>query len=345
MKDLVSIIIPVYNNADVLERCINSVITQEYPTIEIIFVNDGSTDHSGEILDSISQRTANCIVFHTDNHGVSHARNLGLDTAHGKWVMFLDADDTLCKNAIQKAVDHAEKYQCDTVCFNAYKINPNNNLKMKDISPDRYIIDNTNNIEIINALYNCPSKNYFGEYFRACWGKLLSNKVIQENSIRFPEDLKIGEDAVFLSDYFYCSKRNIFVNEFIYNYYLSDNSATGHYKKDLQSIQKLEFTYLIKALKKYDIKTNILKIIFWTKGKNDFILNEFKCGKTINEIIFSTANYLRDSDVSKYLSIYDNSGMKSFMRTMLLKFHLYVVVGFIDVHNFYRKHIMTNRSV
>lgn len=336
MQDLVSIIIPIYNNADVLERCINSIIAQEYPSIEVIFVDDGSTDHCVEILDDISKKNSNVIVLHTDNHGVSHARNLGLDKAHGKWIMFLDADDTLCDNAVQKAVDYAEKFQCDTVCFNAYKITTTKTSKMKDIYPDGCIVDSTKKIELLNALYDSPSENYFGEYFRACWGKLLSSEIIQKNSIRFPEDLKIGEDAVFLSDYFFYSRKVLFCNQFIYNYYLTPASATGCYKNNLISMQKTEFIYLYKTLEKYGIKNDNLKTLFWIKSKNDFINNEFKGGKNINKVVSSTADYLKDPNVSRYLSFHNNSEIKSFLRALLIKLHLYKLVSFIDVHNFYR---------
>ena len=336
MKDLVSIIIPVYNSADVLKRCINSALSQCYPSLEIIFIDDGSTDHSGEILDDISQKNSNVIVLHADNHGVSHARNLGLDKAHGKWIMFLDADDTLCDNAVQKAVDYAEKFQCDTVCFNAYRITTTKTSEMKDIYPDGYIVDSPKKNELLNALYDYPSENYFGEYFRACWGKLLSSEIIQKNGIRFPEDLKIGEDAVFLSDYFFYSRKVLFCNYFIYNYYLTLSSATGCYKNNLISMQKTEFSYLYKTLAKYGIKSDDLKILFWVKSKNDFIHNEFKNSKNINKIIASTADYLKDPDVSRYLSFHNNSGIKSFLRALLIKLHLYKLVSFIDVYNFYR---------
>lgn len=336
MKDLVTIIVPVYNNKKTLSRCIDSILSQVYTSLEIILIDDGSTDHSGEILDNISKKNSNVIVLHTDNHGVSHARNLGLDKAHGKWIMFLDADDTLCDNAVQKAVDYAEKFQCDTVCFNAYKITTTKTSKMKDIYPDGCIVDSTKKLELLNALYDSPSDNYFGEYFRACWGKLLSSEIIQKNSIRFPEDLKIGEDAVFLSDYFFYSRKVLFCNQFIYNYYLTPASATGCYKNNLISMQKTEFIHLYKTLEKYGIKNDNLKTLFWIKSKNDFINNEFKSGKNINKIIASTADYLKDPDVSRYLSFHNNSGIKSFLRALLIKFHLYKLVSFIDVHNFYR---------
>lgn len=336
MKDLVTIIVPIYNNEKTLSRCINSALSQCYPSLEIFFIDDGSTDHSGEILDDISQKNSNVIVLHTGNHGVSHARNLGLDKAHGKWIMFLDADDTLCDEAVQKAMDYAEKYECDTACFNAYKITTTKTSKMKDIYPDGYIIDSSKKIKLLNALYDYPSENYFGEYFRACWGKLLSAEIIQKNNIRFPEDLKIGEDAVFLSDYFFYSKKVLLCNQPIYNYYLTLSSATRCYKNSLISIQKIEFIYLSKTLEKYGIKNENFKTLFWIKSKNDFIHNEFKSGKNINEIIISTADYLKDTDTSRYLSFHNNSGIKSFLRALLIKLHLYKLTSFIDVHNFYR---------
>ena len=101
-------------------------------------------------------------------------------------------------------------------------------------------------------------------------------------------------------------------------------------------MQKTEFSYLYKTLAKYGIKSDDLKILFWVKSKNDFIHNEFKNSKNINKIIASTADYLKDPDVSRYLSFHNNSGIKSFLRALLIKLHLYKLVSFIDVYNFYR---------
>lgn len=95
MNDIVSVIIPVYNVADKLERCLKSVSNQTYPYLEIIIVDDGSKDNSGKICDAWAEKDSRITVFHKENGGVSSARNVGINRATGKWITFIDGDDYL----------------------------------------------------------------------------------------------------------------------------------------------------------------------------------------------------------------------------------------------------------
>ncbi|MED3662284.1 glycosyltransferase family 2 protein [Ureibacillus terrenus] len=118
---LFSIIIPVYNTEKHLHQCLESVINQSYSNIEVILVNDGSTDNSGVICEEISKIDNRVKVFHTKNRGVSSARNLGLSKATGDYVIFIDSDDWLEKNALESIFKVLQYRLYDLVIFGMVK--------------------------------------------------------------------------------------------------------------------------------------------------------------------------------------------------------------------------------
>ena len=115
MNPTVSIIVPVYNAQRTLRRCIDSVLNQTFSDFELLLVDDGSKDESGEICDSYALRDERVKVFHIENSGVSAARNVALDRARGEYLQFLDSDDWITADATQQFVRAARKYDCDMV--------------------------------------------------------------------------------------------------------------------------------------------------------------------------------------------------------------------------------------
>ncbi|MGN7228726.1 glycosyltransferase family 2 protein [Priestia megaterium] len=120
---LVSIIVPVYNVQEYVERCIKSIIHQTYTNIEIIVVNDGSTDDSINILRKASQNDHRITIINKENGGQASARNLGLEKSNGEFILFVDSDDYLAKNTVQACVQKAEIEDCDLVIFDYYNVN------------------------------------------------------------------------------------------------------------------------------------------------------------------------------------------------------------------------------
>lgn len=128
---LVSVIIPVYNTEKYINECINSITAQSLPHIEIICIDDGSTDHSLQILQKISQQDGRVKVLSQDNMGQSAARNRGLELAHGKYIYFMDSDDRLKSNALEFLVNEAEKNRLDILYFDGTVFFDNDELKKK----------------------------------------------------------------------------------------------------------------------------------------------------------------------------------------------------------------------
>ena len=116
-QPLISIIIPVYNVERYLAQCLDSVINQTYPNLEIICVNDGTTDSSGQILEQYAQKDGRIVVIVQENQGLSGARNTGLKHVHGKYIMFVDSDDWIELETCEDAVIAAEKHNADLVMW------------------------------------------------------------------------------------------------------------------------------------------------------------------------------------------------------------------------------------
>lgn len=187
----ISIIIPVFNSEKYLEETINSVINQTLKDIEIICINDGSTDNSADILDSLSKKYDCIKILNQKNQGSGKARNYGMDEAKGEYIGFLDADDIFVdKKSLELLYDVANKNDADMVCGN-----------LKKLTHERVLLDNP----------NCPEGNYFcfDEYCTinpndygvpwAFYKNIYKRSFLNENRIRF-KDLIRGQDPVFLAD-------------------------------------------------------------------------------------------------------------------------------------------------
>ena len=136
--DVVSVIVPVYNSASYLHRCIDSILGQNYREIEVILVDDGSTDSSGEICDSYSRKDSRVRVIHTPNRGVSCARNAGLEGSNGSFVCFVDSDDFLEDYAIKALVEGHKRSRADLVVGGFNKVKSDKTaLQIRDFPLDQ----------------------------------------------------------------------------------------------------------------------------------------------------------------------------------------------------------------
>lgn len=187
----VSIIIPVYNAACYLHQCIESIINQSYLNIELILVNDGSTDESNEICFCYASKDSRIIVIDIPNGGASHARNVGLDKASGELIWFVDSDDWVDVKALESLV--AEMTD-DILFFGFNKIYKDYHVTCQ-ISPKQWY--NITDIDECLAKLFCSKNQYLG----FTWNKLFKADVIKKNNLRFHEDLIIKEDEIFTLEY------------------------------------------------------------------------------------------------------------------------------------------------
>lgn len=215
MCEKISIIIPVYNVEKYLHRCIQSVVKQTYTNLEIILVDDGSSDRSPKICDEWSQRDSRIKVIHQNNAGVSAARNAGIQAAEGEYLYFVDGDDWIAPDLCEKVMDTFSKNDVDIVVFNCERISESG----KRLGATETLIDGVLNTEdALKALM----KDHINSYV---WNKICKYKVFQD--ISFPErsafeDLAIAHKLILNANQIYC------LNEQLYFYYQRNGSATSN---------------------------------------------------------------------------------------------------------------------
>lgn len=189
----VSLIIPIYNVKTYLERTLQSVISQIIDDMEILLIDDGSSDGSEEICDCYSEKYKFIKVYHKKNDGVAVARNYGIEKASGKYVMFLDSDDLLAEGAL-KIIDTELENDEDMFCFGYEKIDKDDNLLNEYSS----IVE--------TGIYD---KNIFLEkYYNkektfpwVCWQNIFKRQIIINNQVCFPKGIKVAEDTEFYITY------------------------------------------------------------------------------------------------------------------------------------------------
>ena len=210
LKDLVSVIIPVYNVEKYLKDSLESIIIQTYHKLEIILIDDGSTDGSGRICDEYASKDDRIIVVHQKNGGVSKARNLGLSLAQGEYITFVDGDDTIDPSYISLMYQEIKK----------------DNIDIVRLSWERGGVNYTYNDVRYNSDGKCVIREDSFNNLKLCaniWGLFENNP-----NIRFNEELKNGEDSLFVIEQFVKSKhkRMLLVNKPYYHYTIVPKSAS-----------------------------------------------------------------------------------------------------------------------
>lgn len=250
MNFLFSIIIPAYNAERYLERCLDSIVRQTYSQIEIILINDGSTDRSGEICDQYAQKDSRVKVIHQKNSGVSSARNAGLETASGDYIGFVDADDWIEHNMFEILSRHLSKKTVDVVRFNAERKGELlNSLPFEgEYSGERF--QDEVQLPLIGS-------ERFGGMFilGVLWLHIFRREIIEKNRIKFNRDLHRCEDRLFTLTSILYSQNILFIDDILYHYEVNDGSLSNKY--DPQRWQQ-ELAYL----------EGLKKVILECKDKN-----------------------------------------------------------------------------
>lgn len=223
MASLLSIVIPVYNCAPVLLRCLKSI---DYADAEIIVVDDGSTDESATVVKDYIDTHPNVRLIQKENGGVSSARNMGVDEASGKYLMFVDADDYLASDGIAKVIDLAEKEDADIVKYKIVCVGNDDPVDKASIGQYQMFSEIICGKGVALQRYDISDYHVVDAVFR--------RSVISENGIRFQTDLLLREDDVFMG-MFYCHAQKVVSTDLpLYRYVQSSNYSSTH----RQSIEK-----------------------------------------------------------------------------------------------------------
>ena len=236
MKQLISVIVPVYNSEKYLKECINSILHQTYENIEIIIINDGSTDNSLLISQELQKEDKRIKIINQKNSGVSYSRNKGIQEATGEYIMFVDSDDFIVQNYIELMYKEITKNNYDACISGMTFCDKNRKIIKKEMFVKNNIELNFKEIipSFVNTLYFCSSCK-----------TLIKRKKIIENCIKFKEDLSFGEDLRFSFDVIRSCKRIGYLSECGYFYRQNGESIT--HENDIKTIKK----YLRDSLEVY----------------------------------------------------------------------------------------------
>ncbi|HHX70707.1 MAG TPA: glycosyltransferase, partial [Gallicola sp.] len=224
----ISVIVPVYNVEKYIDRCINSLVNQTYPNLEIILVDDGSLDNSGEICDAYAKRYSNIKVIHKDNGGQSSARNEGLRVATGEYIGFVDSDDWILPDMYEHLYKILNEFNCELSMCQRLNIR-NEHEAVRALASAKYNIFEGNKI----------METYLTSDMLSVWNKLYKKSLFDDN--RFPEG-KIHEEIYLLYKVLKRAKRIIISKSQKYCYFLSETSTTRSplNLKDFNMIQEWE---------------------------------------------------------------------------------------------------------
>ena len=215
-KPKVSVIVPVYKAEAYLHRCVDSILAQTLTDFEILLIDDGSPDKSGDICDEYAKKDSRIRVFHKDNSGVSSARNVGLDNAKGEYILFVDSDDWIDVDHLNNYINH----KADIVFQGYKKINSINQI----INETKCNLEESSNSSRIGEIIDRLIFKY--QIFGFTWSKIFKRKIINENNIRFKNGISIKEDELFTIEY--CMHINSIkvLSTTSYNYFYNINSLS-----------------------------------------------------------------------------------------------------------------------
>ena len=228
-KKIITFIIPAYNCEKYIRNCIKNLVNQDINSYEIIIINDGSTDETGEICDYLASKNKKIKVIHKKNEGQGIARNLGIKEAKGEYIAFIDADDMPNIKSYGKAIQIAKKANSDWIICDWSEFNDDNDTAV--IHKDMYNIEKYKKLEI-----ECILKNMALGKKRiqsAVWNKIFKADIIKDHKIYFQsERTVISEDFLFNCEYSYYSKMPIWIDEVLYNYRQNNNSFCHRYQNN-----------------------------------------------------------------------------------------------------------------
>ena len=293
-----SVIIPVYNVEKYIDRCLKSIISQNYDDLEIIVIDNGSTDSSGSICDTYASEYSNISVYHIENHGVGAARNFGLSKARGEFIYFVDSDDYLVGNLF---ADFADKLVSDldlvVFCYyNSFEEDLTEKSRTEKSLPFKGNYDKDGFIKIFKELF-------LSDMLYTVWNKIYRREFLLENNLSF-EQYELGEDVRFNLNV-YRNVNRIFLSQDSYYVYVIGRKGSA-----MSSYNPKRIQYQLQELKMVD---SLL---------SDWYLDSFDLDQTIKARILmsniyniSKQNTQFSSKVEYVKDICENKDIKSFIHT------------------------------
>ena len=209
-QPLISVIVPVWNGEKYLADCVESIVSQSLQDMEIILVDDGSTDGTWSLMERLQGEDPRIRILHQENAGVSEARNAGIEMSRGQFIRFVDADDLLPQDSMRLLAEKAQANDCDLVLA-AYTEVLGRRRYLRDLGRCEDVVDND---EFLRRLERLSNSFYYG----VLWNKLFRGDVIREHRVRFVSGLHWGEDFAFVMGYLAHAERIGYTTAPVYDY-------------------------------------------------------------------------------------------------------------------------------
>ena len=317
MNDLITVIVPIYNVELYLCKCVDSIINQTYKNIEIILVDDGSTDSCGEICDSYVEKDSRIKVIHKQNGGLSDARNAGIEILTGKYVTFIDSDDWVEATYVEQLYkliveNNADLSVCDFYCIDSE--NYIYNLPATDMKVFVW-----NREEAISMLLTVNKMS------TSAWGKLYKSKFFTENNIRFPKG-KLFEDIPVTYKIVLEADKIVFGNYALYNYFVRQQSIsnTSFTPQRMHAIENLE-SVLPQVLQQFPQLDGLCSVaLFCVNFETYLTMNGERENKKYESKVINAIKQHRNYVIrSKYVTInWRIKALMTYMGLPLIKFML-----------------------
>lgn len=265
MESTVSVIVPVYNVENYLERCLTSISQQTYLDYEVILIDDGSTDNSGQICNQWCDKNSKFHVIHQENGGVSKARNKGLECVKTEYIVFVDPDDYIEPECLKILVNTAKEYNAEMVHCDCNGPKPR---------------------KTYTGIYHVEDSNFYETYAGSVvWGNLFKTEIVKKNKLKFREDIHSGEDTLFVTQYYMAIKKAVGVPNKLYYYEQESNGIT---KREF-SYKRMSIITAMEALVQVTQKREILNLYAKrllagkTLGMLFLLWDSYKVGISLNE--------------------------------------------------------------
>ena len=230
MNELVTVVVPVYNTAPWLDRCVESIVTQTYRDLEILLINDGSTDDSPAICDRWAKKDRRIRVIHKKNEGLGMARNTGMDQASGRYLFFLDSDDYVESRLAEQCLARARETEAPVVLYGCCREIRGRRQEIKVTAPRTRFRGGEIRQELLPSLYTYG----FGLGVSA-WSKMYDLDVLRSLGLRFPSEREIiSEDGWFMLELFSRLDSAVILPETPYIYCIRQGSLSRGYRPDRQ---------------------------------------------------------------------------------------------------------------
>lgn len=282
----ISVIIPVYNGEATIERAGRSVLEQDYPNIELVLVDDGSKDGTSSCLEKLAKENSSVVPVRQENGGVSKARNTGLETATGAYLMFLDADDELEPGILTRLMELARNRDCDIVAGTCTRVRPDGSSFLSDMPIEGELCIWQGEDALCASLRDHPSTY-------AVWGKLYRREAIGQT--RFVEGKRLHEDSFFLFEVLRGNLKMAVTKLPVVRYHLTESSASRaafsekfldmlyFAQRKLEIIEK-DYPHLLPLGKNVLVKANMALLkTMWSASGDTYKQLEKQCQKTIRE--------------------------------------------------------------